>query len=56
MNYANAEMVGPTGVIEAVDVCMCCMLEATLASGGDLLITADNSNIGQLFEYYIGTP
>src|SRR6266700_6496084 len=49
MNYANADMVGHTGVIEAaikaveiVDTGVGQVVEATLAMGGGLLITADH--------------
>ena len=58
MNYANADMVGHTGVIEAaikavetVDTGVGRVVEATLAMGGGLLITADHGNAEQLVEY-----
>src|SRR3989449_1802714 len=58
MNYANADMVGHTGVIEAaikaveiVDTGVGQVVEATLAMGGGLLITADHGNAEQLVEY-----
>jgi 2,3-bisphosphoglycerate-independent phosphoglycerate mutase len=58
MNYANADMVGHTGVIEAaikaveaVDTGVGRVVEATLAIGGGLLITADHGNAEQLVEY-----
>ncbi len=63
MNYANADMVGHTGVIEAaikavetVDTGVGRMAEATLAMGGGLLITADHGNAEQLIEYDTGKP
>jgi 2,3-bisphosphoglycerate-independent phosphoglycerate mutase len=63
MNYANADMVGHTGVIEAtikgveaVDAGVGRVVEATLAAGGGLLITADHGNAEQLIEYDTGKP
>src|SRR5438309_3945474 len=58
MNYANADMVGHSGVIEAtikgvetVDTGVGRVVEAALAVGGGLLITADHGNAEQLVEY-----
>ncbi len=63
MNYANADMVGHTGVIEAairaveaVDSGVGRVVEAVLAVGGGLLITADHGNAEQLIEYDTGKP
>lgn len=63
MNYANADMVGHTGVIEAamkavevVDTGIGRVVEATLAVGGGLLITADHGNPEQLLYYETGKP
>jgi 2,3-bisphosphoglycerate-independent phosphoglycerate mutase len=63
MNYANADMVGHTGVIdaaikavEAVDTGVGRIVEATLAVGGGLAITADHGNAEQLIEYDTGKP
>jgi len=63
MNYANADMVGHTGVIEAaikaveaVDTGIGRVVEATLAAGGGLLITADHGNAEQLIDYNTGKP
>ncbi|HLI68504.1 MAG TPA: 2,3-bisphosphoglycerate-independent phosphoglycerate mutase [Ktedonobacteraceae bacterium] len=63
MNYANADMVGHTGVIEAaikaveaVDTGVGQVVEATLAMGGGLLITADHGNAEQLIDYQTGQP
>jgi len=63
MNYANADMVGHTGVIEAaikavetVDTGVGRVVEATLAVGGGLLITADHGNAEQLIDYETGKP
>jgi 2,3-bisphosphoglycerate-independent phosphoglycerate mutase len=63
MNYANADMVGHTGVLEAaitavqaVDTGVGRVVEATLAIGGGLLITADHGNAEQLIDYETGKP
>jgi 2,3-bisphosphoglycerate-independent phosphoglycerate mutase len=63
MNYANADMVGHTGVIEAaikaveaVDTGVGRVVDATLAVGGGLLITADHGNAEQLIEYDTRKP
>jgi 2,3-bisphosphoglycerate-independent phosphoglycerate mutase len=63
MNYANADMVGHTGVLEAaikaaetVDTNVGRVVEATLAVGGNILITADHGNAEQLIEYDTGKP
>ena len=63
MNYANADMVGHTGVltaamkaVEAVDTGVGRIVEATLAMNGALLITADHGNAEQLIEYDTGKP
>lgn len=63
MNYANADMVGHTGVIDAaikaveiVDTGVGQVVEATLAMGGGLLITADHGNAEQLIDYETGKP
>jgi len=51
LNYANADMVGHTGVleaaeraIEAVDECLGRVVEKVLSRGGSVLITADHGN------------
>jgi 2,3-bisphosphoglycerate-independent phosphoglycerate mutase len=51
LNFANADMVGHTGVLEAamkaiaaVDVCVGRVVDAVLSRGGILLITADHGN------------
>jgi 2,3-bisphosphoglycerate-independent phosphoglycerate mutase len=63
MNYANADMVGHTGVmeaaikaVEAVDDGVGKVVEAALARGGAILITADHGNAEQLIEYDTGKP
>lgn len=51
LNFANPDMVGHTGVVEAgvkavetIDDCVRQVVERTLALGGELLITADHGN------------
>ncbi|WP_218080837.1 2,3-bisphosphoglycerate-independent phosphoglycerate mutase [Anthocerotibacter panamensis] len=51
INFANSDMVGHTGnyeaaklAIEAVDPCVGRILDATLAAGGTLIVTADHGN------------
>ena len=63
MNYANADMVGHTGVIEAtikaveaVDAGVGRVVEAALSVGGSVLITADHGNAEQLIDYATGKP
>jgi 2,3-bisphosphoglycerate-independent phosphoglycerate mutase len=55
VNYANADMVGHTGVWEAAvraaevtDACLARLEAATLAAGGALLVTADHGNIEEM--------
>jgi 2,3-bisphosphoglycerate-independent phosphoglycerate mutase len=57
INFANADMVGHTGVIpaaveavETVDRCLASVLEAVHASGGACLITADHGNADHMLE------
>jgi 2,3-bisphosphoglycerate-independent phosphoglycerate mutase len=56
-NYANADMVGHTGniqaaakAIEAVDVCLGRVIEAMHKIGGDILITADHGNAEMMYD------
>ena len=55
LNFANPDMVGHTGVVEAgvkavevIDGCVRQVVEKTLASGGRCLITADHGNCEQM--------
>jgi 2,3-bisphosphoglycerate-independent phosphoglycerate mutase len=55
VNYANADMVGHTGVwdaavraAEVIDACLGRLADATLAAGGVLLITGDHGNIEEM--------
>ena len=57
VNFANADMVGHTGVIpavvsavETVDRCLGVVVEATRAAGGVCLVTADHGNAERLLE------
>ena len=63
VNYANGDMVGHTGkldaavaAIEAVDRCVHRVVEAVLAKGGALLVTADHGNAEQMFDPATGNP
>jgi 2,3-bisphosphoglycerate-independent phosphoglycerate mutase len=57
INFANADMVGHTGVIPAaveavqtVDTCLSSVVEAVHATGGACLITADHGNADHMLE------
>jgi len=57
INFANADMVGHTGVVEAavtavetVDRCLGKVVDAVHASGGACLITADHGNADHMLE------
>jgi 2,3-bisphosphoglycerate-independent phosphoglycerate mutase len=57
INFANADMVGHTGVIEAavkavetVDECLAQVVNAVHSSGGACLITADHGNADHMLE------
>ena len=63
VNYANTDMVGHTGnitaaikAVEAVDTCLGRVIEATLAKGGALLITADHGNAEMMFDHDTHQP
>ena len=56
-NFANGDMVGHTGVlsaairaVETLDKCIGRIVDAVLAKGGELLITADHGNCEQMFD------
>ncbi len=60
-NFANADMVGHTGnfdaavkAIEAVDAALGRILDATLAAGGEMLITADHGNAEEMYDPVTG--
>lgn len=57
LNFANCDMVGHTGVMEAaveavraVDICMGRVVDAILAAGGRAIITADHGNADQMYD------
>jgi 2,3-bisphosphoglycerate-independent phosphoglycerate mutase len=61
MNYANADMVGHTGnleatikAIEVIDECLGRVVDATRAKGGMLIITADHGNAEQMIDPVTG--
>jgi 2,3-bisphosphoglycerate-independent phosphoglycerate mutase len=63
LNYANADMVGHTGVLEAairavetVDGCLGRVLEAVESRGGVALVTADHGNAEQMIDEATGGP
>ncbi|MEO7913219.1 MAG: 2,3-bisphosphoglycerate-independent phosphoglycerate mutase, partial [Roseiflexaceae bacterium] len=63
VNFANADMVGHTGVIpavitavETVDACLGAIIPALLAKGGVALITADHGNAELLIDSATGGP
>ncbi|SDH63636.1 phosphoglycerate mutase [Pseudomonas benzenivorans] len=56
-NYANGDMVGHTGsfaaavqAVEVLDACLARVVEATLAAGGECLISADHGNVEQMLD------
>lgn len=60
-NYANGDMVGHTGsfdaavkAVEVLDDCLRRVVEATLAAGGECLITADHGNVEQMLDVKSG--
>ncbi len=63
LNYANTDMVGHTGsleaaikAVEAVDECVGKVVEAVEKKKGNLLITADHGNAEQMIDYKTGEP
>lgn len=57
LNFANCDMVGHTGILEAtvkavetVDNCVKKVIDAVLSTGGKALVTADHGNAEQLFD------
>jgi 2,3-bisphosphoglycerate-independent phosphoglycerate mutase len=63
LNYANPDMIGHTGVIEAavqacrtVDACVGQVVDAILARGGCGAITADHGNFEQMIDPATGGP
>jgi 2,3-bisphosphoglycerate-independent phosphoglycerate mutase len=63
VNFANGDMVGHTGVLEAavkavehVDICVGRILEATQRHGGVAIVTADHGNCEQMIDPSTGGP
>lgn len=63
VNFANGDMVGHTGVLEAavkavehVDVCVGRILDAVERQGGAAIITADHGNCEQMIDPVTGGP
>lgn len=57
VNFANGDMVGHTGkldaairAVETVDALVGRLIDATLARGGSLIVTADHGNCEQMFD------
>ena len=57
LNFANCDMVGHTGVfeaavkaVEAVDECAGKVIDAVLAAGGKVLLTADHGNADKMYD------
>lgn len=63
LNFANADMVGHTGVfdaavkaVETVDNCLGRIVNKVLEKEGTLFITADHGNADQMIDYETGEP
>ncbi len=63
VNFANGDMVGHTGNLpaailacESVDRCVGEIVDATLARGGSLIVTADHGNAEQMWDPATGAP
>jgi 2,3-bisphosphoglycerate-independent phosphoglycerate mutase len=63
MNYANPDMVGHTGslqaaiaAVEVVDECIGRVVTAAHRVGGDVLITSDHGNVEQMIDPVTGGP
>ena len=63
LNFANMDMVGHTGIVDAaikaietVDECVGKIIDATLEKGGAALITADHGNAEKMIDYQTGKP
>jgi 2,3-bisphosphoglycerate-independent phosphoglycerate mutase len=61
INFANSDMVGHTGVesaaeaaVRAVDACLKQIVDAALAQGGTVAITADHGNAEQMVDPVTG--
>ncbi len=63
LNFANCDMVGHTGVLEAavkavetVDECIGKIVDEVIRQNGVILITADHGNAEQMIDYTTGDP
>lgn len=63
LNFANTDMVGHTGVmeaavkaVEAVDACLGKIIDAVRLQGGILMVTADHGNVECMFDEATGEP
>ena len=63
LNYANPDMVGHTGnleaaiqAIEAIDTCVQKVVEAVEEKNGIIMMTADHGNAEQMIDYKTGEP
>ncbi|MDD2648841.1 MAG: 2,3-bisphosphoglycerate-independent phosphoglycerate mutase [Eubacteriales bacterium] len=63
LNFANCDMVGHTGIMEAaekavktVDECVKTVVDAILKNGGRAFVTADHGNADQMVDYETGEP
>lgn len=63
INFANPDMVGHTGVleaaikaVEAVDECAGKVVDAVVAKGGAAIVTADHGNCERMIDEYSGEP
>lgn len=63
LNYANPDMVGHTGIIEAavkavetVDTCLAKVVDKVLEKDGTVFITADHGNAEVMIDYSTGNP
>lgn len=63
LNFANADMVGHTGIIpasiqavQAIDECLSRIVPAVLQKGGTVAITADHGNVEMMIDPATGEP
>ena len=63
LNYANTDMVGHTGsleaaikAVEAIDECVGKVVDLVESKDGNMLITADHGNAEQMIDYSTGEP
>jgi 2,3-bisphosphoglycerate-independent phosphoglycerate mutase len=63
VNFANPDMVGHTGrldaaikAVECVDACIGRIMDAVVARGGSMIVTADHGNCEQMRDFVTGEP